>query len=223
MGMGMRKRQSSPPQCPQFGHLPSSVRSPAWQSEQKRFLNIHEYQGAELMASYGINVPRGIPVTSLNQVAAAADSLAGDEVVVKSQILAGGRGLGKFTSGFQGGVHLVQKDKAVDVASKMLGGTLVTKQTGEAGQPVSMVLVNEGLEIESEKYFAILMDRAYNGPCMVASSEGGMDIEEVAETNPDAIVTEAIDIFAGVQPEQTERLARAMGFREENIPEAQAR
>ena len=93
-------------------------RSPAWQSEQKRFLNIHEYQGAELMASYGINVPRGIAVTQLDEVAAAASQLAGDEVVIKSQILAGGRGLGTFKSGFQGGVHLVPKNKAVEVAGR---------------------------------------------------------------------------------------------------------
>ena len=103
---------------------------------------------------------------------------------------------------------MTEPEEVKDFTGKMLGNTLVTKQTGDAGQPCNMVLVNEGLSITSEKYFFILMDRAFNGPVMVASSEGGMDIEEVAESNPDAIVKEAIDIKEGVKPEQTERLAR---------------
>lgn len=103
----------------------------------------------------------------------------------------------------------------------MLGQVLVTKQTGPAGQQCNTLLINEGLAIDSEKYFAILMDRAFGGPVMVASAEGGMDIEEVAESNPDAIVTEAVDITKGVQPEQTKRLAEALGFEAQNIPSAQ--
>jgi succinyl-CoA synthetase beta subunit len=106
------------------------------------------------------------------------------------------------------------------MTSKMLGNTLVTHQTGPEGQLCNTVLVNEGLSIESEKYFAILMDRTHNGPVMVASSQGGMDIEEVAEKSPEAILTEPIDIMLGPQQEQTERLARALGFKEENIGDA---
>lgn len=108
-----------------------------------------------------------------------------------------------------------------DAAQNMLGEVLVTKQTGPSGQQVNQLLINEGLKIDSEKYFAILMDRAYGGPVMVASKEGGMDIEEVAEKDPDAIVTEAVDIMSGVKSEQTKRLAEALDFKPENIPAAQ--
>ena len=176
-------------------------RSPAWQSEQKRFLNIHEYQGAELMASYGINVPRGIPVTSLDQVAAATSQLAGDEVVVKSQILAGGRGLGTFKSGFQGGVHLVPKDKAVEVARKMLGGTLVTKQTGPGGRPVNTLLIAEKMNLKRETYFSIVLDRKTAGPMMIACAEGGTSIEDLAATSPEKIIRIPVDIRAGIRDE----------------------
>ena len=140
-------------------------------------------------------------------------------MILKAQVHAGGRGKGHFLeNGLKGGVQILTEPSEVqDLTGQMLGNTLVTKQTGDAGQPCNMVLVNEGLSITSEKYFAILMDRAHNGPVMVASSEGGVDIEEGAETNPDAIVTEAIDIKAGVQPEQTERIAKALGFAPENI------
>ena len=103
----------------------------------------------------------------------------------------------------------------------MLGGTLVTKQTGEAGQKVGTLLINEGLRIDSEKYFAILMDRAYGGPVMVASAKGGMDIEEVAESDPDAIVTVPVDIHKGIQDEDTLKVAKALGFKEHLIPNAQ--
>jgi succinyl-CoA synthetase beta subunit len=201
---------------------------PAKQAGQLRRFNLHEYQSKILMDKYGVRTQNGKEAGDAAAARAVAEGIKAEnpkcELILKAQVHAGGRGKGHFKeTGMKGGVKvLTEVDEVEDFTGQMLGNTLVTKQTGEAGQPVSMVLVNEGLEIESEKYFAILMDRAYNGPCMVASSEGGMDIEEVAETNPDAIVTEAIDIFAGVQPEQTERLARAMGFREENIPEAQA-
>jgi succinyl-CoA synthetase beta subunit len=175
----------------------------------------------------GVRTQNGKEASTAAEAKAVADSIKaenpGCELILKAQVHAGGRGKGHFIeNGLKGGVQvLMEASEVEDFSQQMLGNTLVTKQTGEEGQPCSLVLVNEGLNIESEKYFAILMDRDYNGPVMVASSEGGMDIEEVAETNPDAIVTEAIDIFAGVQPEQTERLARAMGFREENIAEAQ--
>lgn len=176
-------------------------RSPAWQSEQKRFLNIHEYQGAELMASYGINVPRGIAVTQLDEVAAAASQLAGDEVVIKSQILAGGRGLGTFKSGFQGGVHLVPKNKAVEVAGKMLGGTLVTKQTGPSGRPVNTLLIAEKMNLKRETYFSIVLDRKTAGPMMIACAEGGTSIEDLAATSPEKIIRIPVDIRAGIRDE----------------------
>jgi succinyl-CoA synthetase beta subunit len=163
------------------------------------------------MASFGINVPRGIPVTSLDQVAAAADSLAGDEVVVKSQILAGGRGLGKFTSGFQGGVHLVQKDKAVDVASKMLGGTLVTKQTGPAGRPVNTLLIAEKMNLLREMYFSIVLDRKTAGPVMIACAEGGTSIEDLAAKSPEKIIRIPIDIRAGISDADAMKAVEGLG------------
>lgn len=153
------------------------------------------------MASYGINVPRGIPVTSLDQVAAATSQLAGDEVVVKSQILAGGRGLGTFKSGFQGGVHLVPKDKAVEVAGKMLGGTLVTKQTGPTGRPVNTLLIAEKMNLKRETYFSIVLDRKTAGPMMIACAEGGTSIEDLAATSPEKIIRIPVDIRAGIRDE----------------------
>jgi succinyl-CoA synthetase beta subunit len=192
-----------------------------------RRFNLHEYQSKEVMDKYGIRTQNGKEASTAAEAKIVAEALKkanpGCELILKAQVHAGGRGKGFFKeNGLKGGVKvLTEVSEVEDFAEQMLGNTLVTKQTGEEGQPCSLVLVNEGLQIDSEKYFAILMDRDYNGPVMVASSQGGMDIEEVAETNPEAIVTEAIDIFAGVQPEQTERLARAMGFKEENIAEAQ--
>jgi len=103
----------------------------------------------------------------------------------------------------------------------MLGNTLVTIQTGPHGQKVNTVLVNEGIQINSEKYFAILMDRKYNGPVIVASAQGGMDIETVAHEHPERIIKEAVDITKGIQPEQTLKVAKALGFSAANIPAAQ--
>ena len=195
--------------------------------EQVRRLNLHEYQSKIVMDEYNVRTQRGKEADNAADAMKIAEDIKKSnpdaEIILKAQVHAGGRGKGHFKeNGLQGGVQILTEPSEVqDLTSQMLGNTLVTKQTGDAGQPCNMVLVNEGLSIDSEKYFAILMDRAHNGPVMVASSEGGMDIEEVAETNPDAIVTEAIDIKLGVQPEQTERIAKALGFAPENIADAQ--
>lgn len=113
-----------------------------WQQQQLRRLNIHEYQGAELMGKYGINVPKGVAVASVEEVRKAIQDVfpKENELVVKSQILAGGRGLGTFKSGLKGGVHIVKKEQVEDIAGKMLGQILVTKQTGPQGKPVDKVL-----------------------------------------------------------------------------------
>lgn len=108
---------------------------------QVRFLNLHEYQSAQIMKSCGVNVPFGIPANTVEEAIKAAKEIGGDEVVIKSQILAGGRGLGKFTNGMQGGVHIIKTDQVEEYASKMIGGTLVTKQSGPAGKPVNTVLI----------------------------------------------------------------------------------
>lgn len=177
------------------------------------------------MEQYNVNVQRGKEATTPDDCFAAAKAIKEGnpdaELILKAQIHAGGRGKGTFKNGFKGGVKICKTPEQIkENASQMLGNILVTHQTGPDGQIVNTLLVNEGISIESEKYFAILMDRSCQGPVMVASSQGGMDIEEVAAKNPGAIVKEPIDIMKGVQPEQTERLARALGFKSENIAAA---
>ena len=192
-----------------------------------RCLNLHEYQSKLVMDKYGIRTQRGQEAATAEDARTVAEGIKASnpdaELILKAQVHAGGRGKGHFLeNGYKGGVQvLTEADEVEESAKKMLGNTLVTKQTGDAGQPVSMLLVNEGLTINSEKYLAVLMDRTHGGPVIVASKEGGMDIEEVAESNPDAIITEPIDIFKGIQPEQTERIARAIEFKEDNIADAQ--
>ena len=182
-----------------------------------RFLNLHEYQAKDLMESFGVQVQKGrMAATPEAALAVARDILAANpraELVLKAQIHAGGRGKGVFTSGFKKGVHITTSAEAVrDLSAKMLGGHLVTKQTGAEGQLVGKVLVNEGITIHRELYFAILMDRAHQGPVVVASTQGGMDIEEVAEKNPGAIITVPVDITQGLTEAAATSLAVRLGF-----------
>uniref|UniRef100_A0A7S0X6F0 Succinate--CoA ligase [ADP-forming] subunit beta, mitochondrial n=1 Tax=Mantoniella antarctica TaxID=81844 RepID=A0A7S0X6F0_9CHLO len=205
----------------------SAAATPAQQLQQTRHLNIHEYQGAELMAKYGVRVPPGIACTTPAEVAAAATKLSGasGEVVVKSQVLAGGRGLGTFTSGLQGGVHIVPAGEAAALSEKMLGQTLVTKQTGPAGKPVTTLLVAEKLKLVNEMYFAILLDRASAGPVVIACSEGGTSIEDLAESHPEKIIKMKIDLKAGLTAAQGLELARGLavsGSKEDAVQQLQA-
>jgi succinyl-CoA synthetase beta subunit len=176
-------------------------------------MNIHEYQAKELLERFGVDTPRGHMASTAAEAEKSARELGTNSLVVKAQIHAGGRGKGTFTSGFQGGVHLCKTaGQARDFAAKMLGQTLVTHQTGPEGRLVNQVLVAESVEIEKEFYFAVLMDRATGAPVIVASREGGMDIEHVAETSPEKIIREAVDPAFGLQPYQTRKLARELGF-----------
>jgi succinyl-CoA synthetase beta subunit len=176
-------------------------------------MNIHEYQAKELLERFGVDTPRGHMASTAAEAEKNARELGTNSLVVKAQIHAGGRGKGTFTSGFQGGVHLCKTaGQARDFAAKMLGQTLVTHQTGPEGRLVNQVLVAESVEIEKEFYFAVLMDRATGAPVIVASREGGMDIEHVAETSPEKIIREAVDPAFGLQPYQTRKLARELGF-----------
>merc|ERR1711934_217189 len=144
------------------------------------------------------------------------------ELILKAQVHAGGRGKGSFDSGLKGGVQICDTPEEVrDYTKQMLGYNLVTHQTGPEGQLCQKVLVNEGITIDSEKYLAIIMDRETDGPCIVASPKGGMDIEEVAENDPDSIHTVIIDPRAGIQSEQSEQVARALEFPEHKIAMAQ--
>lgn len=184
-----------------------------WNPQPTRKFNVHEYQAMSLFEQYGIATPRGGVAKTAAEAEQIAKKLGGKDFVVKAQVLAGGRGKGKFTNGFQGGVHTCTSPARVgELAAKMLGQRLITKQTGEEGKPVNEVLITERMFLRRETYFAILLDRNFNGPVMVASSQGGMDIEAVAAATPELIVKEPIDIVKGIQPGQLERIAAAVGF-----------
>ena len=177
-------------------------------------MNIHEYQARELFEKFGVATTKGAVANTAEEAAAAATKLGTKEFVVKAQIHAGGRGKGTFTSGFKGGVHICSSiDKVRDLAGKMLGQTLVTHQTGPEGKLVSKVLIAEPAEIDRELYFAILMDRASSAPVVIASTEGGVDIESVAEHTPEKIFREPIHPVLGLQPYQTRKLAKALGLK----------
>lgn len=176
-------------------------------------MNIHEYQAKELLDLFGVaNSPGGVASTA-EEAEKIATSLNTQDLVIKAQVHAGGRGKGTFKNGFKGGVHLCKTPAEVrDTAAKMLGETLVTHQTGEEGRVVRKVLVAQSVEIEKELYFAILIDRAISGPIIVASTEGGVDIEAVAEHTPEKIFHLPVDPLIGLQPYQARKLAKMLGI-----------
>ena len=177
-------------------------------------MNIHEYQGKELFRKYGVTTPRGIPAFSVEAAVNAAKTLGGPVWVVKAQIHAGGRGKG-------GGVKLARSvDEVREIASKMLGMTLVTHQTGPQGRLVRRLLVEEGADIKKELYVALVVDRGLQRAVLMASSEGGMDIEEVAAKTPEKIHKVAIDPVAGLADGDAEDLARKIGVPGELVPRA---
>ncbi|MEY2600372.1 MAG: ADP-forming succinate--CoA ligase subunit beta [Verrucomicrobiota bacterium] len=177
-------------------------------------MNIHEYQARELFEKFGVASSKGRVASSPEEAEQVASSLGTSQIVVKAQIHAGGRGKGTFTNGFKGGVHLVHSPAdAKAMAAKMLGQTLVTIQTGPEGRLVNKVLVAEAVDIARELYFAILLDRATSAPMIIASTEGGMDIETVAEHTPEKIIRVPIDPLLGIQPFQTRKIAAALNLR----------
>jgi succinyl-CoA synthetase beta subunit len=168
-------------------------------------MKIHEYQGKEVLAKHGVAVPRGIVITDEEAARAAAEELGG-KVVVKAQIHAGGRGKG-------GGVKLADNpDEAVKLAGEILGMTLVTKQTGPEGKLVRTVLIEEALPIDRELYLGVVLDRTEGFPVMMASKFGGMEIEEVAAENPDAILKAHFDPDVGLHPYLSRKLAFGLGL-----------
>ncbi|TFF17799.1 succinate--CoA ligase subunit beta, partial [Jiella endophytica] len=179
-------------------------------------MNIHEYQAKEVLKGYGAPVAAGVAITSADEAEAAAKQLPGPLYVVKSQIHAGGRGKGKFkelSPDAKGGVRLAKTiEEVVANAREMLGNTLVTKQTGEAGRQVNRLYIEDGADIERELYLSILVDRSVGRVAFVASTEGGMDIETVAEETPEKIVTVAIDPVAGVTATDAEKLCSALNL-----------
>jgi len=185
-----------------------------------RNLNIHEYQSKQIMEKFGVNVQKNRVVEPNGKLTpkAAAEALQlakGREYVVKAQVHAGGRGKGHFIeTGYKGGVHVVKTiDEAAKAASEMIGKHLVTKQTSAAGVLVNKVMIAEALDIKKEYYFAILMDRSMGGPVMVASPDGGVDIETVAEKTPDRIFKDPVNIMTGLKPGQALAFATKLGFK----------
>lgn len=176
-------------------------------------MNIHEYQAKQLFERFGVATPKGISASTAQEAAQTARNMGLSQYVVKAQVHAGGRGKGTFKNGFKGGVHVVKSVEEVEeVAGKMLNQVLVTKQTGETGKLVSKIMVAEAVDLKKECYFAILQDRARECPVIVASTEGGMDIEEVAATRPEAIIREHINPALGILPFQALKIAVALGL-----------
>ena len=169
-------------------------------------MNIHEYQGKAVLREFGVPVPRGAPAFTAEEAARAAHQLGGSVWVVKAQIHAGGRGKA-------GGIKVVKSIADVQKAAEaLLGATLVTKQTGPAGRTVRRLYVEEGLAIEREFYLSVLVDRASGRVSFVVSTEGGVDIEEVARKQPDKIETLAVDPATGMMPHHGRRVAQALGL-----------
>eukprot|EP01095_Lingulamoeba_sp_RSL-Kostka_P016053 TRINITY_DN7661_c0_g1_i2.p1 TRINITY_DN7661_c0_g1~~TRINITY_DN7661_c0_g1_i2.p1 ORF type:complete len:458 (-),score=184.07 TRINITY_DN7661_c0_g1_i2:35-1408(-) len=180
--------------------------------QYKNFLNIHEYQSQHLMEQFNVKVPAGGVAKTPDEAAAIVSKLGVDDCVIKAQVLAGGRGKGTFDTGFKGGVHLVHdKDEVKRIAKEMLGNKLITKQTGEEGKICNKVLIAKRHYIRREMYFAIVLDRKTSGVLLIGSKFGGMNIEDVAEENPDAIVRIPIDIMTGITEEQALQMAEGLG------------
>jgi succinyl-CoA synthetase beta subunit len=184
-------------------------------------MNIHEYQAKELLQKFDVATTRGRVASSLGEAEQIARELGDVDIVIKAQIHAGGRGKGTFKNGFKGGVHVRRTpDEVRDVALKMLGQILVTHQTGPAGRKVNKLLVAESADIAREIYFAVLLDRAAAAPVIVASTEGGVEIEAVAAKSPAKIIREPIHPLAGLQPFQTRKLAKQLGFKSSQLKSA---
>ena len=177
-------------------------------------MNIHEYQGKEILRKYNVPVPRGIPAFSVDEAIKAAETLGGPVWVVKAQIHAGGRGKG-------GGVKVAKSiDQVKEYASSILGMTLVTHQTGPEGKLVKRLLIEEGADIKKELYVSLVVDRVSQKVALMASSEGGMDIEEVAESHPEKIHTLIIEPSTGLTDADADDIARKIGVPDASIAQA---
>ena len=186
-------------------------------------MNIHEYQAKALLEKYGVAVPKGIPAMTVDEAVKAAQALPGPLFVVKAQIHAGGRGAGKFKNNPQGkgGVRLCRTvDEVKAAAEAMLGQVLVTKQTGPEGKEVQRLYVTDGVDIKKEYYCSVVLDRATSRVTFMVSTEGGMDIEEVAEKHPEKIIRVAIDPATGMQGFHARKLAFGLGLEGDAIKSA---
>ncbi|XP_032090660.1 succinate--CoA ligase [ADP-forming] subunit beta, mitochondrial-like [Thamnophis elegans] len=167
----------------------------------------------QLLKEAGVSVPKALVAKTPEEAFLAAEKIGTEDLVVKAQVLAGGRGKGTFEGGLKGGVQMVgSPEEAKEVAARMIGKKLFTQQTGEKGRICNQVLVCERRYLRKEYYFAIAMDGAFQGPVLIGSSQGGVSIEEVAAENPEAIVKETVNITEGIREDQALRLAQKMGF-----------
>ncbi|MBT6278365.1 MAG: ADP-forming succinate--CoA ligase subunit beta [Chromatiales bacterium] len=183
-------------------------------------MNIHEYQAKQLLDNYGVAVPKGQPAFTVDEAVSAAEALGGPVWVVKAQIHAGGRGAGHFATDVQkrGGVRVVKSiDEVRASAEAMLGQVLVTKQTGPAGKEVKRIYVEDGCDIAQELYLGMLLDRVSSRLVVMASREGGMDIEEVAEHSPEKILKVTIDPLTGMMPFHARQIAFGLGLEGKQI------
>ena len=177
-------------------------------------MNIHEYQAKQVLQAYGVPVPRGGVAFSAEEAVKVAEELGGPVWVVKAQIHAGGRGKG-------GGVKVVKSiDEVREEAARMLGMTLVTHQTGPEGKEVGRVYIEEGSDIARELYLSALVDRATSRISFIASTEGGMDIEEVAEKTPEKILTVSVDPASGISGHHGRQIAFALGLEGDQVKQA---
>ncbi|XP_015599808.1 succinate--CoA ligase [GDP-forming] subunit beta, mitochondrial [Cephus cinctus] len=185
-----------------------------------RHLNLLEYQSKMLLKDSGVSVQNFTMIDDVNKAGSVLDKFKADEYVVKAQVLAGGRGKGWFDNGFKGGVHITKDPKQVlDIVKKMFGHRLITKQTSNDGILVQKIMVAESVDIARETYLCLLMDRQHNGPVLVASPAGGMDIEAVAEETPELIKAIPLDIYYGIDDEIAKEVANFLGFKEKDIQE----
>jgi succinyl-CoA synthetase beta subunit len=179
-------------------------------------MNIHEYQAKAVLKEFGVPVSRGVPILKAEEAEAAAKQLGGPLWVVKSQIHAGGRGKGKFkeaSAGDKGGVRLSKSiEETKQFVKEMLGATLVTEQTGPAGKQVNRIYLEDGSDIEKEFYLSLLVDRETSRVAFVVSTEGGMNIEDVAHSTPEKIITFSVDPATGVMPHHGRTVAKALGL-----------
>jgi len=186
-------------------------------------MNIHEYQAKELLAKYGVAVPKGIAAMSVDEAVKAAGAMDASLYVVKAQIHAGGRGAGHFTNDPEGkgGVRLCKTvDEVRDAAEAMMGKTLVTKQTGSEGKEVQRLYVTDGVDIEKEYYCSVVLDRVLSRVTFMVSTEGGMDIEDVAENTPEKIVKVSVDAATGISGFYCRKLAFGLGLKGAQVKSA---
>merc|ERR1712142_303923 len=199
----------------------AKVLSPACVSvSQKRDLSVHEHVSMSLLKEAGVPVPNFGVAKTAEEAKKIAQDIATNDLVVKAQVLAGGRGKGTFKGGYKGGVKLVYSPEEVEESAQgMIGDFLITKQTGSDGRICNSVMITERKYTRKEYYIAFMNERAFNGPVCIASSEGGVNIEEVAEKNPDAIVKFPIDVKKGLEIDGAKEIATAVGIHPNKVDE----